>query len=104
MARGLGFNRPMPPPGKGTAAFGLVYSKVSDHFNRGYLLHSLPTFGAEKAFELNYMVRAQPWLIIQPAVEYYANLGGDTHRGDAVVAGFRIKVSFWEAIWRNKDS
>jgi carbohydrate-selective porin OprB len=91
---GLRYNGPMPRREKDTVAFGFVYSKVSDHFNRGYLLHSLPTFGAERAFELNYMVRAQPWLVIQPAVQYYVDLGGDTHRGDAVVAGFRIKVTF----------
>jgi porin len=91
---GWRYNGPIPHREKDTVAFGLVYSKVSKDFNQDYLLHSLPTFGAEKAFELNYMVRAQPWLIIQPAVQYYANLGGDTHRGDAVVAGFRVKVSF----------
>ena len=91
---GWRYNGPIPHREKDTVAFGLVYSKVSKRFNQDYLLHSLPTFGAEKAFELNYMVRAQPWLIIQPAVQYYANLGGDTHRGDAVVAGFRVKVSF----------
>src|SRR5580658_8891593 len=52
----------------------------------------LPTYGAEKAFELNYMVQAKPWLVLQPTVQYYANLGTNSRNGNAAVAGFRIKV------------
>jgi carbohydrate-selective porin OprB len=54
----------------------------------------LPTYGAEKAFELNYMVQAKPWLVLQPTVQYYANLGTNSRNGNAAVAGFRIKVTF----------
>jgi carbohydrate-selective porin OprB len=54
----------------------------------------LPTYDAEKAFELNYMVQAKPWLVLQPAVQYYANLGTNSCSGNAAVAGFRIKVTF----------
>jgi porin len=91
---GLRYNGPIPHRQKDTAAFGFVYSRVSGHFNQGYLLQSLPTFGAEKAFELNYMVRAQPWLVLQPTLQYYADLGANMRRGNAVVAGFRVKVTF----------
>ena len=91
---GWRYNGPIPHREKDTVAFGLVYSKVSKRFNQDYLLHSLPTFGAEKAFELNYMVRAQPWLVLQPTLQYYADLGANMRRGNAVVAGFRVKVTF----------
>jgi len=43
---------------------------------------------------LNYMVQAKPWLVLQPAVQYYANLGTNSCSGNAAVAGFRIKVTF----------
>lgn len=91
---GLRSNGPIPHREKDTVAFGLVYSKVSDHFNQSDSLRFLPTHGAEKAFELNYMVQAKPWLVLQPTVQYYADLAGDSRRGNAVVSGFRIKVTF----------
>jgi porin len=91
---GLRYNGPIPHRAKDTVAFGFVYSKVSDHFNRSNLLQLLPTCGAEKAFEMNYMVQAQPWLILQPALQYYADIGADSHIGNTVIAGFRVKVTF----------
>ena len=91
---GLRYNSPIPRRAKDTVAFGFVYSKMSDHFNQSHLLQSLSTYGAEKAFEMNYMVQAQPWLILQPALQYYADLGANSHLGNAVIAGFRVKVTF----------
>jgi porin len=91
---GFRYNGPIPHREKDTVAVGVVYSKVSDHFNQSYLLQSVPTYGAEHAFELNYMAQVTPWLIVQPTVQYYSDLGAGTHRGDAVVAGFRLKVTF----------
>src|SRR5580704_14155605 len=35
-----------------------------------------------KAFELNYMVQAKPWLVLQPKVQYYANLGTNSRSGN----------------------
>ncbi|PYX83569.1 MAG: hypothetical protein DMG70_09845 [Acidobacteria bacterium] len=91
---GFRYNGPIPVRKQDTVSFGFVYSKVSDHFDRSYLLQSLPVLGAEKAFELNYMFQATHWLVLQPAVQYYADRGANSHRGDAVAAGFRLKVTF----------
>jgi carbohydrate-selective porin OprB len=52
----------------------------------------LPTYDAEKAFELNYMVQAKPWLVLQPAVQYYANLGTNSCSGNAAVAGSVLRL------------
>jgi porin len=91
---GLRYNGPIPKRPKDDVAFGFVYSKISDRFNQSFLLQSLPVLGAEKAFELNYMFQVNHWLMLQPAVQYYAQVGANPHAGDAVAAGFRLKVTF----------
>ena len=52
----------------------------------------LPTYGAGKAFKVSYMVHAKPWLVLQPMVQYYANLGTNSRNGNAVVAGFVLRL------------
>jgi carbohydrate-selective porin OprB len=91
---GFRYNGPLPHRANDSVAFGIVYSKVSDHFNQSYLLQSLPVLGAEKATELNYLFQATHWLVLQPAVQYFAEVGANPHKGDAVAAGFRTKVTF----------
>jgi porin len=91
---GFRYNGPIPKRPKDAVAFGFVYSKISDHFNQSFLLQSLPVLGAEKAFELNYLFQVNHWLVLQPAVQYYAEVGANSHAGDAVAAGFRLKVTF----------
>lgn len=91
---GFRYNGPISARPKDAVAFGFVYSKVSDHFNQSYLLQSLPTFGSEKAFEANYMFQATHWLVLQPTVQYIANVGASSDYGNAVAAGFRLKVTF----------
>lgn len=91
---GFRYNGPIPHRTNDSLAFGLVYSKISDHFNQSYELQSLPVFGAEKAFEVNYMFQVTPWIVLQPAVQYFAEVGANPHQGNAVAAGFRLKVTF----------
>jgi porin len=91
---GFRYNGPIPRRAKDSAAFGVVYSKISDHFNQSYLLQSLPVLGAEKAFEVNYMFQATHWLMLQPVVQYFDEVGAEPHQGDAVAAGFRLKIAF----------
>ncbi len=50
--------------------------------------------GAERLVELHYLVRITPWLSITPAVQWYAQPGGDRSRNDAVVFGLRVVVDF----------
>ena len=91
---GFRYNGPIPHRAKDSFAFGVVYSKISDKFNQSYSLQSLPLLGAEKAFEMNYMFQATHWLVLQPAVQYFAEVGANPKQGDAVAAGFRMKATF----------
>jgi hypothetical protein len=69
---GLRYNGPISHRAQDSVAFGMVYSKSSDHFNQSCVLQSLPVLGAEKAFEVNYLFQATHRLVLQPAVQYLA--------------------------------
>jgi porin len=90
---GLRYKGLVPHRDTDTVALDFVYSKMSDHFNRYYVSRVLPTLNTEKAFEANYMFQATPWLVLQPAVEYFADIGANPQGGDGVAVGFRIKIS-----------
>jgi carbohydrate-selective porin OprB len=91
---GFIYNGLIPKRGKDAVAFGFVYSNVSDNFSNASSLLGGPTFGSEKAFEINYLTQVTPWLMWQPVVQIYSDLGANTHNGTGVVAGFRTKVTF----------
>jgi carbohydrate-selective porin OprB len=42
--------------------------------------------------EFNALFNIRPTILLQPAIQYYANVGGGPQR--AVVFGFRAKVEF----------
>ena len=46
----------------------------------------------EQGVEFNALLDVLPMLLLQPVVQYYANVGGGAQR--AVVFGFRTKVEF----------
>ena len=52
----------------------------------------MPAFKTEQGIEFNSLLDVLPMLLLQPVVQYYANVGGGT--GRAVVFGFRTKVEF----------
>jgi carbohydrate-selective porin OprB len=67
----------------------------------GYVRNSLsqqfrptgtPSFQPENGFEFNTLLDPLPMLLLQPVVQYYANVGGRSQQ--AVVFGFRVKVEF----------
>jgi porin len=91
---GFVYNGPIPKRAKDSVAFGIVYSQVSGNFSNASSLLGGPTFGSEKAFEFNYLTQITPWLMWQPVVQIYSDLGANTHNGTGVVAGFRTKVTF----------
>jgi len=51
-----------------------------------------PTWKAEHGVEFNTLLDPLPMLLLQPVIQYYANMGGRVQR--AVVFGFRAKVEF----------
>ena len=91
---GVVYNGLIPKRSKDAVAFGLVYSNVSSNFSNASQLLGGPKYGSEKAFEINYLTQVTPWLVWQPVVQIYSDLGANPHNGTGVVAGFRTKVTF----------
>ena len=53
---------------------------------------SVERWNAERGVEFNTLLDPLPMLLVQPVIQYYANVGGGVQR--AVVFGFRTKVEF----------
>jgi porin len=51
-----------------------------------------PAWKPEHAVEFNALLDPLPMLLLQPVIQYYANVGCGSHH--AVVFGFRTKVEF----------
>jgi porin len=85
---GLRFNEPLPVPFHNTMSLGYVRNSLSQQFRAA----GAAPFSPEHAVEFNTLLDPLPMVLIQPVIQYYANVGGRT--GRAVVFGFRAKVDF----------
>jgi porin len=85
LTAGLRFNEPLPLGFHNTMSLGYVRNVLSSQF----LLPGMPAFKPEHGVEFNVLMLSGP-LLIQPVIQYYANVGGIG--GRAFVAGFRTKV------------
>jgi porin len=88
LTAGLRFNEPLPLHIHNTMSLGYVRNSLSAHF----LQSGMPARKTEQGFEFNALLDVLPMLLLQPVVQYYANVGGGAQR--AVVFGFRTKVEF----------
>jgi porin len=88
LTAGLRFNEPLPLNFHNTMSLGYVRNNLS----RQFLPPGAPAWKAEHGVEFNTLLDPLPMLLLQPVVQYYANVGGGVHR--AVVVGFRTKVEF----------
>ena len=88
LTAGLRFNEPLPLPIHNTMSLGYVRNSLSSQF----LPPGMPAWKAEHGVEFNALVDVLPMLLLQPVVQYYANVGGGMQH--AVVFGFRTKVEF----------
>ena len=88
LTAGLRFNEPLPVNFHNTMSLGYVANSLSSQF----LQPGMPAFKTENGVEFNSLLDFLPMLLLQPVVQYYANVGGGTRR--AVVFGFRTKVEF----------
>jgi porin len=88
LTAGLRFNEPLPLRIHNTMSLGYVRNSVSPKF----LPPGMPPFKTEHGLEFNMLLNPLPMLLLQPVIQYYANVGVGTQR--AVVFGFRIKVEF----------
>jgi hypothetical protein len=88
LTTGLRFNEPLPVNFHNTMSLGYVRNSLSPQF----LSSGMPAWKAEQGVEFNALLDVLPMLLLQPVVQYYANVGGGVPR--AVVFGFRTKVEF----------
>jgi porin len=88
LSAGFRFNEPLPLPIHNTMSLGFVQNSLSPRF----LPPNLPQWHAERGVEFNTLLDPMPMLLVQPVIQYYANVGGGVQR--AVVFGFRTKVEF----------
>jgi carbohydrate-selective porin OprB len=88
LTAGLRFNEPLPVRFHNTMSLGYVGNYLSQQFRP----QGAPPFRAEHGVEFNTLLDVAPMLLLQPVVQYFANVGGTTRH--AVVFGFRTKVEF----------
>ena len=88
LTAGLRFNEPLPLHFHNTMSLGYVRNSLSSQF----LPADAASFKTEQGLEFNALLDVLPMLLLQPVVQYYANVGaGPQH---AVVLGFRTKIEF----------
>jgi len=88
LTAGARFNEPLPLRIHNTMSLGYVRSNLSSRF----FAPGTPSWKTEQGIEFNSLLDVAPMLLLQPAIQYYANVGGGLQR--AVVFGFRTKVEF----------
>jgi carbohydrate-selective porin OprB len=93
---GVVYNGLIPSRPKDGLGFGMSFSHVSNAYSTAYANSFLgaPVLGTEKAFEVNYLFQATPYFMVQPVVQWYAELGANPQNPTGVVLGFRTKVVF----------
>jgi porin len=88
LTAGLRFNEPLPLHIHNTMSLGYVRNSLSSQF----LPPDVTAWKTEQGVEFNALLDVLPMLLLQPVIQYYANVGGSAQR--AVVFGFRTKVEF----------
>jgi len=88
LTAGLRFNEPLPLRIHNTMSLGYVRNSLSTDF----LPPGRSSWKTEQGIEFNALLDPLAMLLLQPVIQYYANVGGGTNR--AVVFGFRTKVEF----------
>jgi hypothetical protein len=88
LTAGLRFNEPLPLPIHNTMSLGYVQNRLSQQF----VPQGGPQWKPENGVEFNTLLDPLPMLLLQPVIQYYANVGART--GHALVLGFRTKVEF----------
>jgi uncharacterized membrane protein YoaK (UPF0700 family)/carbohydrate-selective porin OprB len=88
LTAGLRFNEPLHLHIHNTMSLGYVRNSLSPDF----LTHGMSSSKTEQGVEFNTLLDVAQMLLLQPVIQYYANVRGSTNR--AVVFGFRTKVEF----------
>jgi porin len=87
LTAGLRFNEPLPLSFHNSMSLGYVRNSQSSEF----FPSGMAAWKTEQGVEFNVLLNYGPFLV-QPVVQYYANVGGIG--GQALVAGFRTRIDF----------
>jgi hypothetical protein len=77
LAAGLRFNEPLPVNFHNTMSLGYMRNSLSPQF----LPPSVSAWKTEQGVEFNALLDVAPMLLLQPVIQYYANVGGGVQRG-----------------------
>jgi porin len=88
LTAGLRFNELLPLHIHNTMSLGYVRNSLSSQF----LPSGTPAWKTEEGVEFNGLLDVLPMLLLQPVIQYYANVAGGAQH--AVVFGFRTKIEF----------
>lgn len=90
---GLTFNGPFSARPQDKVSVGVVNSNISSNYNSYLTSNSLAALAHETAVEVNYKAQLTPWMYVQPTVQHYNNVGGNSGQS-ATIAGLRFFVDF----------
>ncbi len=92
---GLNYTGLIPSRSEDIAGLALANARNGSNFIRyARDVEGLSVDHTETAIELTYMAIVQPWLTIQPDLQYVINPGMDSSLDNALVAGVRVEVAF----------
>ncbi len=89
---GVSFNGPIPARPKDAVSFGFVHNHINSNYNNYLIANEENTLSNETAFEWNYRAQVTPWMVFQPVLQYYNNVGGT--KNSVYLAGMRLQVFF----------
>lgn len=84
----------LPHRDKDRAIFGVAYGSYSDDLGAQQASRNLPQETYEMVFEWAYQIQVNPWLTVQPDVQYIVNPGATGTIDNALVLGAVVNVSF----------
>ena len=92
---GIRYHGLLPHRQKDTLSTGVVYSRTSPVLNHALAQLGRIPYGTEKAIELNYTLRLNRGLTIQPVLQRYFDTGASPHPRNHTIAGFRTTFTLW---------
>jgi porin len=94
LSGGIQYAGLLPHRDKDRSIFGVAYGRYSSDLGAQQVAQSLPQETYEMVFEWAYQIQVNPWLTVQPDVQYIVNPGATGTIQNAWVLGAIVSVSF----------
>jgi porin len=91
---GLTYQGLIPGRDNDTLGVGFGYAQISNGAKAGLADEGLRPAGAEMVLETTYQIQINPWLILQPDLQYIIQPSATNSIGNAFLVGFRANVTF----------